>query len=322
MSDSELYDLIIIGAAAAGCAASVYASRRNLKFAVVTKDIGGEVALSGEVENWPGIIQTTGFELAQEFKKHMMSYEPEVHEGFGVERIEQDGNTHIVHAKNGSGEEKSFRTKTVLIGSGIHPRHLGIPGETELKGSGVTYCTVCDGPLYKGKVTTTIGAGNAAVESALQMSDLAEKVYLITKYKDEPSTQGGFPKAETVLVNKVKARNNVEIIYNANTTKVNGKMMVESVTYEDNDSKEERTVETNGVMVHIGNIPNSQFVDCVDKSPTGEIIVDQRCETNCAGIFAAGDVTTVPYKQIAIAAGQGVVAALTAIDYINRWQAE
>ncbi len=317
--NEELYDLIIIGAAAAGCAASVYASRRGLKFAVVTKDIGGEVALSGEVENWPGIIHTTGFELSQEFKKHMESYDPEVHNGWGVEKLEQEGNIHTVHCKNGSGEEKTFRTKTVLVGSGIHPRHLDIPGESELKGMGVTYCTVCDGPLFKGKVTTTIGAGSAAVESALQMSDLAEKVYLITKYKED--VQGGFPKAETVLVDKIKARDNVEIIYNTNTTKVNGKMMVESVTMQDNDSGEERTIETNGVMVHIGNIPNSQFVDCADKSPTGEIIIDQHCATSCKGVYAAGDVTTVPYKQIAIAAGQGVVAALSAIDYINRWEA-
>ncbi|NCO04804.1 MAG: FAD-dependent oxidoreductase [Candidatus Magasanikbacteria bacterium] len=316
---SELYDLIIIGAAAAGCSASIYASRRQLKYAVITKDIGGEVALSGEVENWPGIIHTTGIQLANDFEKHMKSYNPEIALGFGVEKIEQDGNTHIVYAKSFSGEEKIYRTKTVIIATGIHPRELNIPGEKKLNGRGVTYCTVCDGPLYKNKITTTIGAGNAALESALMLSKISSKAYLVTKYKDSKETNGGFPRGENILIEKVKKEKNIEIIYNAITTEITGDNVVQGITYKNQETGEETTVKTNGVMVHIGVIPNSSFVEKIEKDKIGQIKVNTRCETNIKGVFAAGDVTDNQYNQIVIAAGQGVTAALSAIEDINRW---
>lgn len=313
-------DLVIIGAAAAGCAAAVYAARRHLNFVVVSKDIGGEVALSGEVENWPGTQHTTGIELAKTFHEHALSYGVQFDEGVGVTKLEQVDNYHIVHAQDAAGNEKTYTTKAIIIATGIHPRELGIEGEKELKGRGVTYCTVCDGPLFGGKVTATIGAGNSAVESALMMGEIAEKVYIVTKYPNTPETKGGFPKAEDILVKKMKELKNLEVIYNADTTKILGDGLVSGIAYKDNDSREEKELELNGVMVHIGVIPNSDFVDCVNKSDVGEIEVDLACRTNCDGVFAAGDVTTVPYNQIAIAAGQGVTAALTAIDYINRWK--
>lgn len=317
-----LYDLIIIGASAAGCPAAVYAARRNLKFAIITKDIGGEVALSGEVENWPGITHITGIELAKNFEEHMKSYNPEIILGFGVEKIEQEKNIHIVHAKNYSGEEKMLRTKAVIVATGIHPRELGIPGEKELKGRGVTYCTVCDGPLFKNKITTTIGAGNSALESALMMSELASKVYIITKYPNTKESNWGFPKGENILIDKLKTKENVEIIYNAMTTQIEGSPLVSTLTYEDTKTKQSHTINTQGVMVHIGAIPNSHFLECANKDTSGQIEINMRCETNCTGLFAAGDVTNIPYKQIAIAAGQGVTAALSAIEYINKWQEE
>lgn len=317
---NELLDLVIIGAAAAGSAAAIYAIRRNLNFVVVAKDIGGEVALSGEVNNWPGIIDTNGFELSQNFHKHLKSYNVPIEEGYSVESIKQEKNHHILTAKNSIGEEKVYMTKSVIIASGIHPRVLGIPGEEELKGRGVTYCTVCDGPLFKGKITATIGAGNSAIESALMMSGIAQKVYLITKYPDNKETQGGFPRAETILVDKVKALDNVEIIYNANTTEIKGGDMISGIVYEDNETKESKEITVNGTMVHIGMIPNSQFVMCGKKNKLGEIEVDTKCATDCPGIFAAGDVTNVPFKQIVIAAGQGATAALSAIEYLNKWE--
>ncbi len=316
---NDLLDLVIIGAAAAGCAAAVYAARRNLKFAVVTKDIGGEVALSGEVENWPGIIHTTGFELAQQFYKHIESYGVKADVGYAVTGIEKEANYFIVKTEDYSKKEKLYYTKTVIIGSGIHPRELGIPGEKELRGKGVTYCTVCDGPLYRGKITTTIGAGNAALESVLMMSELATKVYCITKFPNTKETNGGFPKGENILIDKVKKASNVEIIYAAKTIEILGSENVTGVTYTDVNNSTQ-TIDTNGVMVHIGNIPNSSFATTVDRTPLGEIVVDLKCATSVPGIFAAGDVTTVPYKQIVIAAGQGVTAALSAIEYINKWE--
>ncbi len=317
---NELLDLVIIGAAAAGCAAAVYAARRNLKYAIVAKDIGGEVALSGDVDNWPGTIHTTGFELAQQFYKHAESYGTKAEVGYEVVGIEKEGNYFIVKTQNYSKEEKLYYTKTVIIGSGIHPRELGIPGEKELRGKGVTYCTVCDGPLYRGKITATIGAGNAGLESALMMSELASKVYLITKFPNTKETNGGFPKGENILIDKVKKAKNVEIIYSAQTLTIIGKDAVEGLIYRDSVTNEEKQIEAGGIMVHIGNIPNSSFATGVEKTPLGEIIVDQKCMTSIPGIFAAGDVTTIPYKQIVIAAGQGVTAALSAIEYINKWE--
>ena len=321
MTNEELLDLVIIGAAAAGPAAAVYASRRHLNFVVVTTDIGGEVALAGEVENWPGTIKTTGIELSKSFEAHMKKYDPKIDMGYAVTKIEQDENIHVVHAKNFAGEEKVYRTKAVIVSTGIHPRKLGLPGEEEFKGRGVTYCTVCDGPLFAGKTTATIGAGNSALESALMMGEIADKVYLLTKYEDSPETNGGFPRGENILIEKAKNHNNIEIIYNALTTEITGDGMVGGLTYKDATTDEEKSVAVNGIMVHIGVIPNSNFVDCVEKDAGGQIKVNTRCETNCPGIFAAGDVTDNPFNQIAIAAGMGVTAALAAIEYLNKWKA-
>lgn len=319
--NDELYDLIIIGAAAAGPAAAIYAARRHLKFAIVTTNIGGEVALAGEVENWPGIKHTTGIELAKQFEEHMKEYNPEIHEGFIVDNITQEGNTHVVHAKNYGGEEKKFKTKAVIIATGIHPRMLGIPGEEKLKGRGVTYCTVCDGPLYKEKITVTVGAGNSALESALMLGEIASKAYLITKYPDTPETNGGFPRGENIIIEKVKKHPKIEVIYSGITKEIKGENSVSSVVYTDQESGQDKEIKTNGVMVHIGNIPNSGFVDCVNKDTSGQIIIDTKGRTNIDGIFAAGDVTDNYFNQIIIAAGQGVTAALASIEYINKWKA-
>lgn len=316
----ELLDLVIIGAAAAGPAAAIYASRRHLNFVIVTTDIGGEVALSGEVENWPGIQHTTGIELAKQFEDHMKSYEPRIDEGFSVTNISQDGKVQVVTAKDYGGSERVYRAKAVIVATGIHPRELGVPKEKELKGRGVTYCTVCDGPLYKGKTTATIGAGNAALESALMMAEISEKVYLVTKYPDTKETLGGFPKGETILVKKAKEHEKIEIIYNAMTTEITGDQSVAGVKYKDETSGEEKEIAVDGVMVHIGTIPNSHFIDCVEKDPGGQIKTNKRGETSCEGIYAAGDVTDIYFNQIIIAAGQGTTAALAAIEYINRWE--
>ncbi len=313
-----MYDLIIIGGAAVGCSAAVYAARRGLNFKVVTTDIGGEVALSGQVGNWPGIIDIQGFELAQKFATHAKSYGVEFDEGWSVTEIKPMKNHHVVIAKNYSGQERTYQAKAVIIGSGIHPRHLDVPGENELYHKGVTYCTVCDGPLYKNKITATVGAGNSALESALMMGEIAQKIYVLTKFADTPETQGGFPKGEKILIDKLKANPKVEIVYNVKTNEIVGADRVHAIKFSTADGEEHEVV-VDGVMVHVGMIPNSQFATVLEKNKQGEIIVDANCHTNVPGIFAAGDVTNIPHKQIAIAAGQGVVAALEAINYINRW---
>ncbi len=314
-----MYDLVIIGAAAAGCTAAVYAARRNLNFIIITKDIGGEVALSGEVENWPGQIHTTGIQLAQDFHKHAASYNTNIKNGLSVTSITQEGKHHLITTDDGTGQQETFATKTIIIGSGIHPRTLGIPGEDALRGKGVTYCTVCDGPLYRKKTTVTIGSGNSALESALMMSTLANKVYLLSKYPDTKETNGGFPKGENILIDKIKKTPNVEIVYGATSTEILGTDYVTGLTYTDTTGTSQ-TLTADGAMVHIGMIPNSDFVTGLEKNSAKEIIVSQKCETSVPGIFAAGDVTNIPYKQISIAAGQGAVAALAAIEYLNRFE--
>lgn len=313
-----MFDLIIIGGSAAGSSAAIYAARRKLNFKIVTGELGGEVALSGVVNNWPGIIEIQGFELAKKFTEHVRSYGVGIDEGLRAEKIEPKKNYHIVTAKNANGEIKTYETKTVIITTGIHPRHLEIPGEKELNRKGVTYCTVCDGPLFRNKITATVGSGNAALESAIMMSGIAKKVYLISRYANTLENNGGFPKGETVLVEKVKTLPNIEIIYSADTTKINGEARVEGLTYK-TETSEEKTIEVQSVMIHAGQLPNSDFAP-VEKTKTGEIIVDAKCKTNIPGIFAAGDVTNIPYKQIGISTGQGIVASLAAIEYINRWK--
>ncbi len=312
-----MFDLIIIGAAAAGSSAAIYGARRKLNFKIVTDDIGGEVALSGVVNNWPGILEIQGFELAQKFNEHVKSYGVEIDQGFRVEKIVSEKNYHTVIAKNASGEEKQYQTKTVIIATGIHPRHLGVAGENEFNRKGVTYCTVCDGPLFKNKITTTIGSGNSALESALMMAGIAKKVYLLSKFTNTPENNFGFPKGENILIDKIKTLPNVEIIYGAVTTEIVGEKNVTGVKYTEANGLE-KNIETQGVMIHIGQIPNSQFAE-VEKNGMKEIKVDAKCHTNIPGIFAAGDVTDVAYKQIGISAGQGITAALAAIEYINRW---
>ena len=293
-----MLDLLIIGGSAAGCNAAIYAARRKLNFEMITSDVGGEVAMSGVVQNWLGELAINGFALSQKFANHVRSYDVKIDEGWWVEKIIQEKRHHTVVAKNGAGEEKKWETKTVIIATGIHPRKLDVPGEKEFDRKGVTYCSVCDGPLYKNKVTVTIGAGNSALESALMMSGIAKKAYLLTKYTDTIENKGGFPKGENIIADKVKARKNLEIIYG---------------------TIKKQTITVDGVMVHVGMVPNSLLIDC-EKDKLGQIIVNEKCQTSIPGIYAAGDVTNVPFKQIGIAAGQGIISSLAAIEYVNRWR--
>lgn len=311
-------DLIIIGAAAAGTAAGVYAARRKLDFKIISKDIGGEVALSGEIENWPGTVHTTGVELADDFHEHLKSYNVEIEDETEVVDLKPQKDHIIVESKDAHEEIKEDRASSVIIATGITPRRLDVPGEKEFRDRGVTYCTVCDGPLFKNKTTATIGAGNSALESALMLAEIAETEYLITKYPNNKESKGGFPKGDDILIQKAKRHENIKIIYNAMTQEITGDSMVKSVKYKNQKTDEVKELKLDGIMVHIGMSPNSDFVDCVKKNQAGEIKIDKLCRTDCRGIFAAGDVSDVPYKQIAVSAGLGTTAALSAIDYINK----
>src|SRR3972149_3869231 len=306
-----VYDLLIIGSSAAGAAAGVYAARSRLNAKIITVDTGGEVALSGEVHNYLGFPRTNGIELSQKFNARLAANKVVPESGVWVEKIEKKNNIFFVSAKKGD-EAVQYQAKAVLVSTGVHPRKLGVPGEEEFRGKGVTYCTTCDGPLFRGKTTVTIGGGNSALESALMMSGIAKKVYVLSKYPEM--------KGEKVLIDNLKNKPNVEIIGNAETARILGEQFVSAVEYQSTIDNSIKKIETQGVMVHIGMIPNSAIVPPeIQKSKFGEIEVNARCETSVPGLFAAGDVTNVPYKQISIAVGQGTIAALAAGGYLNRF---
>jgi len=302
-----IFDLIIIGGSAAATSAGIYAARRNLNFKIITKEFGGEVATSGEIGNWPGISKTDGVALAAQFKKHLKSYGVEPEEGVEAEKIvvQPDG-SFLVESKAGN-----YKAKTIIITTGVHPRELGVPGEKEFRNKGVSYCTVCDGPLFAGKTVATVGGGNSVLESALMLSDIAKKVYVINK---NPQFKG-----DRILIDNLAQKENVQIIYNVLAKEIVGSEFVSGLKYKPEDSPQELEIKVDGVFVHVGMVPNSGLVpENVEKNQFGEIVVNQNCETNITGLYAAGDVTNVPFKQIVVAAGQGCVATLSAVNYLNR----
>ncbi|MFC1662872.1 NAD(P)/FAD-dependent oxidoreductase [Patescibacteria group bacterium] len=308
--NNDNHDLIIIGASAAGVSAAIYAARRNLKFLVISKDIGGEVINSGEIENYPGIKHTNGIELTQKFIEQLEYYKVKIEQMVQVDKVEKSESGFNILARKDN-KELVLTSKTVIIATGIHPRVLPVPEESKLKGKGLSYCTTCDGPLFKNKITATIGGGNSALESVLMLAELSPKVYLINK---NPTFRG-----DNTLISKVEANNKIKVIYNAKTTHLLGDKRVSGLIYTDKNDKEIELKDIEGLFVHIGMIPNSDLVsDEVEKNKTGEIIVTKECHTNIPGLFAAGDVTDIPYKQIAVATGQGVSALLSAVNFLNK----
>ncbi len=306
-----MLDLLIIGGSAAGTGAAIYSARRKLNFSMISEDFGGEVSRSGEIGNWPGIIHTTGIDLADSFQKQLEALEVDIQLGTRATSIVKNGEGDFTVTATKGNEEKTYQARAVVVATGVHPRHLGVPGEEEFVGKGVTYCTTCDGPLFKNKKVVTIGGGNGAMESALMLAEIASHVTLV-------NLNDSF-KGEQVLIDKVIAHENIDVIYKAKTKKIEGEAVVSALIYEDIDSGEEKSIETQGVFVHIGVIPNSGiFPDDVELNDYKEVKVTIKAETNISGLFAAGDVTEIPFNQIAIATGQGVTAGLSAIEYINK----
>ena len=301
-----MLDLVIVGGSSAGAAAGVYAARRGLKFKLLTRDFNGELATSGDIGNWLGTIKTDGIELAGKFREHLESYKVDIEEGFEVNAIERDQNG-IFTVKDANG--KSYEAKTVILATGAHARELNIPGEKEFRLKGVSYCTTCDGPIFAGKVTATIGGGNSALESALMLADICTKVYVINKNTEF--------KGEQVLIDNLRAKTNVEIIFSASTKEIFGTEFVQGLRYELKAKSCELSVD--GIFVHIGMIPNSSMApEGIELNEFKEIKVNLQSETNIPGFYAAGDVTNVAFKQNMIAAGQGTTALLSAVGYLNR----
>lgn len=309
MADGQIKDLIIVGGGPAGITAAVYAARKKIDFAIITQDIGGQAAWSGGIENYTGYQFVTGPELISKFQQHLESYGFKMLDGIEVSRVAKV-------AGMGPGQPDRFQVTTfagdqylaraVIVATGKRPKLLNVPGEAEYKNKGVAYCVTCDGPIFKDKIVAVVGGGNSALDAVLQMIRYASKVYLINL------TDSLF--GDSVMQEKVLASDKVEVLYGAKTLSISGDRFVRSIKIE--QKGQARDLPVAGVFVEIGLVPNSDFIDCVEKNKNGEIIINCAAETSCSGVFAAGDVTAVPSKQVIIAAGDGAKAALAAFRYL------
>jgi alkyl hydroperoxide reductase subunit F len=297
------FDVVVIGGGPAGASSAIYTARKGLKTAVITDRVGGQVRDTKGIENLISVPYTEGPELSNALNKHMSEYDIKTLENRRVENIE-NGNEKTLHLNSG----EKIIAKSIIVATGAKWRELGVEGEKEYIGRGVAYCPHCDGPMFKGKTVSVIGGGNSGIEAAIDLANIVEKV-IVVEFAPEL-------KADKVLIQKLESLNNVSIIKNARTDKVIGDGdKVTALEYEDRDSGEINSLKVDGIFVQIGLVPNSHFLgDFVEKNKFGEIIVSDKCRTNVDKVYAAGDVTTVPYKQIIISMGEGAKAGLSAFE--------
>ena len=299
----EKYDLIIIGGAAAGLPAALYASRRQIKTLVITEDTQGQTGTATTIENYPGFLEIPGMELMMKFDEQARASGAKI----VYDKVQTLTKKDDIFEIKGVGE--TYQSKAVIISAGKSPRTIDVPGEIELKGKGVSYCATCDGPFFKGKTIAVIGGGNTALEEAEYLSKLAKKVYLIHRRSDF--------RAEENVVHHVKKIKNIDFILDAVPKKIIGETKVEAIVVENALSKKEKTIKLDGIFVSIGYVPKTEWIEgSVELDNYGQIIVNEKCETSTKGIFAAGDITNIRDKQTIIAAAQGVTAALSVYDYL------
>jgi len=295
---NKIYDLLIVGGGIAGITAAIYAARKEMSFAIISPEFGGEIVNTTFVENWPGIKSISGKELAKGYVEHMKSLNVEIIED-AVTAVTYDKNF-LVTTYGGV-----YESKTLIWATGSRYKELGVQGEGELRGRGVTYCSICDGPLYKNKTVAVIGAGNNALTSAIYMSNIAKKVYILVRSEKI--------RGDPVLLDALKSHLNVEIVVNARVKIINGEKKVTSVTLDNG-----QYVELDGVIINIGYIPITDPIkDIVELNDMGYVEVDGKNMSTLPGLFAAGDVVYNAYKQLVISASDGAVAALGAYDYVS-----
>jgi alkyl hydroperoxide reductase subunit F len=311
MSEKAPYDVLIVGGGPAGAAAAVYAARKGIRVGIAAERFGGQLNDTMSIENYISVLETNGPKLAADLEAQVHHYGVDIMNMQRASKIvsaEQSGGMTEVHLENGG----VLKAKSVILSTGARWRNVNVPGEAEYKNKGVAYCPHCDGPLFKGKRVSVIGGGNSGVEAAIDLAGIVEHVTLI-EFADQL-------KADAVLVNKLKSLPNVTIHANAQTTEITGEGgKVNGLSYKDRATDVVHHVELEGVFVQIGLVPNTEFLKgTLELSKFGEIVIDAKGHTSMPGVFAAGDCTTVPYKQIIIAAGEGSKAALSAFDYLIR----
>jgi len=299
----KVHDVIIIGAGPAGLSAGVYCARKMLDTLVISYNVGGQAAWSWEVENYLGYQLITGAELVERFRDHLENFQVELLEGRNVTSLRQEGESFLVSTDRGEG----FAARAVIAASGKVPRKLDVPGEEEFRGRGVAYCSTCDAPLFRHKKVAVVGGGNSAVDAALQLSQIAEKVYLMTI---EESLDG-----DEIRRRQVMESPNVAILTECRVTAIRGDRFVGEVEVLQGGNRKSLPVE--GVFVEIGSIPSTGYLPPeVRLNELGEVVIDSNNRTSLPGLFAAGDVTDVMEKQIIIAAGEGAKAALAAYAWL------
>lgn len=306
----EAFDVLVVGGGPAGAASAIYAARKGIHTGVAAERFGGQVLDTMAIENFISVAATEGPKLASALEQHVREYDVDI---MNLQRAEQlipatEGELHEVKFASGA----SLKAKTLILATGARWREVNVPGEQQYRGRGVAYCPHCDGPLFKGKKVAVIGGGNSGVEAAIDLAGLVEHVTLL-EFDNKL-------RADEVLQKKLRSLSNVTVHTSAQTTEITGDgTRVNGLLYKDRDSGEEHKVELAGVFVQIGLVPNTGWLKgTVELSPHGEIITNERGATSVPGVFAAGDVTTVPYKQIVIAMGEGSKAALSAFDYLIR----
>ncbi|MYL23841.1 alkyl hydroperoxide reductase subunit F [Halomonas alkaliantarctica] len=312
LNEKAAFDTLVIGGGPAGAAAAIYSARKGINTGVAAERFGGQVSDTMGIENFISVAKTEGPKLVAAMEEHVKEYDVDV---MSLQRAvkftpaEHEGGLHQVTFESGA----TLKSKTLVLATGARWREMNVPGEQEYRNKGVAYCPHCDGPLFKGKHVAVIGGGNSGVEAAIDLAGIVGHVTLIEFM--------GEMRADAVLQKKLKSLPNVDIILNAQTTEVTGDgSRVNGLSYKDRTNDEIKHVALEGIFVQIGLVPNTEWLkgSLVEMSPRGEIIVDAHGMTSVPGVFAAGDVTTVPYKQIIIAMGEGAKASLGAFDYLIR----
>jgi len=299
----KVYELIIVGAGPAGITASVYAARQKTDFLLLTGDVGGQTLMSSDIENYTGYQFITGVELSLKFSEHIKKYGIDVHENEKVIGIFKEDD--IISVKT---DNTTYKTKALIIASGKESKELNVPGEEEFKNRGLTYCATCDGPLFAGKEVVIVGGGNSALDAGMQLTKIAKKVYIINN--------ASALRGDEIMRKKISGSKNVEVVNNSEVLEIFGDKFVSGVKIR--TKSEEKILNVQGVFIEIGLIPNSGFAQILDKNELDEIKIDSHNKTSIQGIFAAGDVTDVPEKQIVVAAGEGSKAALSAFRYLAK----
>ncbi|AVO59491.1 alkyl hydroperoxide reductase subunit F [Pseudomonas chlororaphis] len=314
ISAKDAFDVLVVGGGPAGASAAIYAARKGIRTGVAAERFGGQVLDTMAIENFVSVQETEGPKLASALEEHVRQYDVDImnlQRASALVPAKEVGGLHEVRFESGA----SLKAKSLILATGARWREMGVPGEQEYKAKGVCFCPHCDGPLFKGKRVAVIGGGNSGVEAAIDLAGIVSHVTLL-EFDSKL-------RADAVLQRKLYSLPNVNVITSALTSEVKGDgQKVTGLVYKDRDSGEFYTVDLEGIFVQIGLLPNTDWLKgTVELSPRGEIIVDARGETSLPGVFAAGDVTTVPYKQIVIAVGEGAKASLSAFDHLIRTSA-